>query len=323
MSTADFDFAMMITRMVIISIGTLGNILSFVIFSRNTFRKNSISTYCQALAIFDCFAIVDLIVSSAYLGSNSTVFLPFTSDAWCKFYIYSSVGFSTIPAWILVAFSIDKTLSMRRSSIQILKKKWFQWSVVSFVVLFNFFLYLEVPILLKLEPYPPFPVIYYCDLSTIKYFDVIILVYLFESNIIPFLAMIATSTAIIRNIYHSRKTVERAGKIDKERRSRDSRFAISSLAFNVLYVVFKLPLAVYYILNEYNINLGDYFQQIAMFAFFLNSSSSFFIHFFSNGLFRKEFFILFRLRSFNRVSTSNSTHFKTTLHRIDTHKSKE
>jgi hypothetical protein len=37
--------------------GVIGNIISFIVFSRKPFLKNPVSIYCRALAIFDMFII--------------------------------------------------------------------------------------------------------------------------------------------------------------------------------------------------------------------------------------------------------------------------
>lgn len=306
---SSFDTAMLFILTVTIGIGFIGNVISFLIFSRKTFRKNSISTYCRALAIFDMLIVYQLVID---LASLDNVYLPYLNDSLCKFYYFATVVVTTVPGWILVTFSLDKTLSMRRNNkIVVLKKKWFQWLVVTLIALINLLIYLEIPIDLKLEPYPFYPNLYYCDWSTLPYFKAIIFLYLFESGLVPFAIMLASSIFTIYMIRKSRRSVERAGKIDTIRRSRDIKYAISSLAFNFLYVTLKIPLIILYILFAYNLSINDYFATVAIFMFFLNSSASFFIHFASNLLFRKEFFIMLRIRKINRIDMSHSNTART------------
>jgi len=40
-----------------VSIGLVGNLLSFLVYSRKAFKKNSINIYCRALAIVDSLII--------------------------------------------------------------------------------------------------------------------------------------------------------------------------------------------------------------------------------------------------------------------------
>ena len=144
MSTS-ITFAMNTAQAITIAISFIGNLISIIIFSRKTFRNNSISTYCIALSINELiylFKFADNIGIVAFNVSPAD-----QSDTYCKIYSYIQVVRAAIQPCIMVAFSIDKLLSMRMSSIPILKKKWFQCSVVAGFVLFNSLLYLVLPIL--------------------------------------------------------------------------------------------------------------------------------------------------------------------------------
>lgn len=138
---------------------------------------------------------------------------------------------SSIPGWILVAFSVDKTLSMRKKPIVILKKKSFQWSVVAAIVLANLILYIEIPITLHLKSYSSIQNILYCDLATLDYFKPFIIINLLETTIIPFGIMVISSMITIRLLYKSRRSLEISGRLSVQRRSKDVKFAISSLTF--------------------------------------------------------------------------------------------
>ena len=124
MSVQTFVFATNITIATIIGSGFIGNVISFIIFSRETFRKNSISTYCRALAIVECLTLSNFAIAVFQLVNNQE--LADQNDALCKILYYIPTLFNSLPAWILVAFSLDKLLSMRTRQIAILKKKWFQ-----------------------------------------------------------------------------------------------------------------------------------------------------------------------------------------------------
>lgn len=98
-------------RLGIIIIGLFGNAISFVVFSRKAFRRNSISFYCRALALYDS---VILIVQVCNL--IPTLFLDIdifsASNGLCKLSYYVFSGFSPISGWIIVAFSVDKVTSV-------------------------------------------------------------------------------------------------------------------------------------------------------------------------------------------------------------------
>lgn len=302
----------LVTRVVVISIGIVGNFVSFLVFTRPTFKKNSISTYSQALAIAESHIIwqLGMDIPEAFFGivvNDQTNFL-------CKMFFYVMTAFTTIPCWILVAFSIDKLLCMTRSSYEFIKKKRFQWSAIVGIAVFHLLLYIEIPILLKLELNPWNN--YICDMSTMSIFNEIAILYLLESAIIPFIIMIVTSTMSIVSIRRSRRNLERSGgNVDQSRKSREVKYAISSLAFNFTFIILKCPVVIVYILYGNDIVFPPIYQNAAMLLFFANASMSFFIHFLSNSLFRREFLILIRVKSRASIQpvTKTSVHTAKTL----------
>lgn len=104
----------------------------------------------------------------------------------CKLFYFLSMQYSSITAWILVAFSIDKMLNMRTSPPNILKSKLFQWSVVHAIFLFHFLLYIELLISLKLEPLFLIPEIQICNFAFLSYFYPFLYAHLADSCVIPF-----------------------------------------------------------------------------------------------------------------------------------------
>lgn len=308
MSTDSFIFATTTIDAIIITIGTIGNAISIIVFSRKTFRNNSISTYCIALAIFDSLALIEFITDIGYLAYG--VNLADKSDAFCKISFYFSTILNAIQPCILVVFSIDKLFSMKTRSIAILKKKWFQWSIVAGMVVFNVLLYLAMPILLKRRE--DLPGVYVCDVATIGFLNILMIVYLLESCMIPFIVMSVSSILTIRLLIKSRNSVERSGKLSKERRSRDAKYAISSVTFNVLFFIFKLPLVVYFSLAAFFTYSDAYFLKIATLLFFSNASIGFYVHIVTNSLFRKEFFSFFRFMKYS-LETSAATNSRSRI----------
>jgi hypothetical protein len=121
MSYEYFTFTVSIIEAAAIAIGFIGNLLSIKVFSRKTFRNNSISTYCIALSIVECLTLFEFINDISYLKYND--FLYNQSEELCKFVYTIAILIGSIQPWIMVAFSLDKLLSMRTRPIAILKKK--------------------------------------------------------------------------------------------------------------------------------------------------------------------------------------------------------
>lgn len=277
--------AVILIRLVVCAFGIVGNLITFAIFLRPAFKTNSISIYCQSLAISECFIVWQFAMDLGVIFYNTTI--PDQSDFLCKINFYVMSGFSSIPGWILVAFSIDKLLSMTKSPLTVLKKRHFQLTVVALIFLINLLLYLEIPIQLKLKIYIRGG--YYCDVSTMNSFIVVIIVYLFASGLLPFGIMITTSIIMIVTIYRSRQRLERSLPIARKRKSRDVKFAISSLVFNFVFICFKCPGVVMYLLAGYGFKISDFVENIVLLMFYVNSSIGFILHSLSNSLFRNEF----------------------------------
>ena len=212
--------------------------------------------------------------------------------------------YTAIPPWILVAFSIDKMLNMRTSTPNILKSKLFQWSVVAGIVIFHLLLYSELLISLKLEPvFFLSEEIQICNFQFLSYLNAFIYAELADTCIIPFVIMIFTSIVTIRLLMRSRKSLERFGNRNNVRRRRDIKYSISSLVFNFLFLAFKMPFFVSYLLPETVFYDNYYFAQLTFLLFMINCSSNFFIHLTTNSIFRREIFVIVRLKtSANRVS---------------------
>ena len=312
MSSASFTFGINTAIATTIAIGLVGNITSIIIFSRKTFRNNSISTYCLALSINELLSIFRFAMSISNIAFN--VILADQSDTLCKVINYIPGAYSGIQPCLLVAFSIDKLLSMRMSSNAILRKKWFQWSVVATIVLFNLLLYLEIPILIKRREVAPGRVI--CDQTTIGFLNVLVIVVDLETCLVPFIIMIGSSIITIRLLIKSRNSVARNGNVSKERKSRDQKYAVSSVAFNIMFLVFKSPYMIYYTLLAFYSYYNPTFFNTTVFLIYLNSASFFFIHLVTNSLFRREFLVLIGLEKRNGEISSNTNKRSFALNRI-------
>lgn len=284
-------FSLTVIEIAVISVGIIGNILSFIVFSRKKFQKNSISTYCRALAVFECLGIIQLI-HDVYRFIDEKTFFYDLSDFNCKIFFYLWMEYMSIPGWILVAFSIDKMLNMRVSKLNILKSKLFQWSVVAGIVLFCIFSYFALLISLKLEPKMG---VFLCNLSFLNYYEGFAYVQMTMSCAIPFTIMIMTSIVTIRLFWKSRSFLERNGNSFKKRRI--TKYAISSIVCNLFFVFFKMSLMMYPLLPSTD------FLYISIFLFIINCSSTFFIHLVTNSIFRCELLVIFRFKkpSANRI----------------------
>ena len=298
-----FNIILYSAILTVVLIGLVGNILTFLVFSRKKFQKNSISVYCRALAIFDSF-IVYIAVVQVYFIFYST-FLAMLSDSMCKLYFFVTLPFSSIPGWILIAFSIDKILNLRKVG-NTMKRPIIHYSIIAAIVISNLLLYIEVPIFIKLTPVNVFGMtLMVCDTGFLSFSEALNVVFLIEGSLLPFVLLCISSLFTVKLLRDSRKQVAAISSSVDKRKRREIKFAITSIAFNVLFIVLKMPLLICSIIGYGEANF--IFEQFANFFFYSNFSIGFFIHFASNSLFRSEFLLMLRLQNPDGIHSNSRT----------------
>ena len=295
----DFTYIYFILSEVIILSGAVGNILVFIVFSRETFRKNSISIYSRALAIFDTFGLYQAIVIFYLLFYN--YYILSYSDAVCKIIFYILYGFGSIPGWLLIAMSIDKLLSLKKVNT-VMKRPLLHFMIV----IANLLIYIEIPIYLTRVPIPMGDSIYWlCDTLVLPFANTLGIIYIIEGSVLPFCILFVTALITVKLLRDSRRQVEMIGSVAEKRKNRERKFAITSIAFSISFIVLKMPFVIAVAIGYSNVN--NYFIQIGSLLFFLNFSIGFLIHFTSNSLFRREFLIMLRIRKPNVVESVTQT----------------
>ena len=289
----NFTINKSIILLIITTAGIIGNIISFFVLVRKTFRKNTVCIYCCALAIFDTsVGSVGALFYVYYILYD--LYILNLSDFTCAFLGYGYYTLGSIPGWVLVAFSIDRTLSLKKVANVRMKRPILHYMIIIVIYFVHFILYIEVPIYLRLSPLEFNSTVYLCDITSLSFGQVLNVFYGIQSNVIPFLIMIISSVITIKKLRDSSRSVEMMGSLAEKRKSRDRKFAITSITFNVLFIVLKMTFLLS-ILIGYKV-VSFYMYQISLDLFFLNFSISFLVHFFTNSLFRRELYILLRFR---------------------------
>jgi hypothetical protein len=125
---------------------------------------------------------------------------------------------------------------------------------------------------------------------------------LLNGKLLPFVCMLTLSIVIIVCIRKSRKRVQAAtvstvGNSNVSRK--DRKFAITALLLNLLFFVTNFPIGIFSIVSTYvNIDSDSflflYVLTLTMvFVFYAFDS---FVQFFTNSVFREEFFLLFDVK---------------------------
>ena len=125
-----------------------------------------------------------------------------------------------------------------------------------------------------------------CKSSTnlLHYIDLV------NTTIVPFFIMILSTIITLREVFRSRNK----SSFNTSTKTRDIKFAITSISLNVLFLIFNLPTTLYNIIRfnliSHNlIQLNSIISPIIYLVFHLNYATLFYVNLIVNSLFRKEF----------------------------------
>lgn len=287
-------FYLNISQYVIIALGIIGNVLSFLVFSRKAFDKTPIQTYGRALAIFDCYTIIQLTTQILALYFNIDLFLK--SNLSCKLLYYALDGIAPNSSWILVLLSIDTVISISilpssNKLVDFIRRKNVRILIIFLIVVLHLSIFSLIPIELEIVNVTKFgtynSTIESCDLHNIRNSKTLAILYFVQANFIPFFLTTLTTVIISVSLYRSRKSLNM--KSSKLRKSRDRKFALNSIALNVIFILLTSPLVFSYIFSSYNYYDAFMVEKVTAIFFDMNFSIHFVTHFAVNSLFRKEF----------------------------------
>lgn len=292
---------------IVICIGLIGNVLSFIVFSRKTFNKLSLSFYGRALSIFDSFMFSNLIFQIGTVYITNT--LLDSSSIACKINNYIAVGFSPVSGWILVVLSIDQLINVSTvRRFQFMNEKKVQLALTVLILAVNLSLYVYAPINLELVAVNLDilnKTINVCSLIYLPHVYTFQLFYLVEANLVPFCLLMITTALILRNLRQSTHNLKAFAdsrqvfnmRLLKSKQVKQRKFALNSVFMNVLFVLLTTPCA-FGVFFQTGINDSQILLMRALYSlFFLNYSSHFFIHLFVNSVFRREFLTIVGLTS--------------------------
>ena len=116
----------------------------------------------------------------------------------------------------------------------------------------------------------------------------------FNSTILPFIAMFFLSFALIYFVQKSRSRVNSNSK-------RDNKFAIATVALNLIFFILNLPIVIYdlYMVSAGTNHMMDYISSILYFFYY---SIGFYTQLVVNSEFRKEFYKMLNLTTIKKVT---------------------
>ena len=272
------------------------NLLLLIIFSRKTFQNTIFATYFRVYLVIDTFNLIFPI--NRMLELNLGIYFGLVSNILCKLRKFLPSWTNAITPWLLVIISFDRYLSIAHPSKFSFRKKFlFQILTSCFVIGFNFcmftplwFYYLKETIKTNETNNQTFIISYECLLPEKFFFRFIGIL---QQCIIPFCFMSLFTLLTIKTVFNSRESSSNNSTITK---SKDMKFAVSSITFNIIFLLFNTPYFVFLVINNYTNLFIDRTEALykileSIFNFFLNFNSIFILisNYISNSIFKKEF----------------------------------
>jgi hypothetical protein len=291
----------------LISFGLLSNIISFIIYRRKIFRKQSIGTYLSWVSISNLIAILTLLKN---LFNN---FEWTKSNLYCKFYVYLHYINLQYCSWILVINSFDHLFSVTMAfkyKIKILQKKNSQIFILLGVL--ASLLLINIPLLLNSFYNKK---INGCDIyANLAY--LIDILDMLVATMIPFMLMIFSTSVILAKLFKWKQTTRFPN--DTRRSLRKTSFARTVIGINLLFLVCNLPISIVLIIINYN-NAAesdvdefygaklDLLYTIFHMLMYSHNASPLIVNLLCNKIFRKEFLILFCVYKDRNLSKNKIT----------------
>lgn len=292
--------------------GLIGNPLAFAVFTRKRFEKVSFAFYYKVMAFTDTIVLIHSF--NYWLSSFFKAGLPNMNQIFCKFTEFLQFVASSSSIFILSLIAFDRMLTIVFSQrFKTLREKKFQIFLVSCGLICCVGAYVVVPLTTYLRVqtfFNPFAnttfVFKMCtyDLAVVKMVNIV--TFTIETPLVLFVSNTFTAITIIY-IFKSRRKFRNMSAANhslsnQRSASRDRKFAINSIALNLLSLVCKSPYLIFlnlastHSLNSVSDQFYLIYQQLGILLFILDNACSFFVNMLVNSMFYEEFLVMVRLR---------------------------
>lgn len=289
---------------VIFVMGTIGGILSFIIFSRKRFQNTIFSTYYRLLNIVDILALLSVLF--VFIQDKAKLDHLQNFNLFCKmlpaiYYITPSIS-----AWSVVIISFDRFLSVTMPTKFKFRKKFSYQMIVCFcVILANFLYYVKLIFSeIKIDKLQLFNISIDYEPECVYGISNEILIWMdfIGSAILPFFFMILFTILTLWSIHKSRNKVNSISHNTQVSiniiKQKDYKFSITSISLSIIFLMFNGPYAFFNILGEYLIMSSETYNlviRVLLIFHYMNMASVFYINVIFNSIFKEELLKLIKI----------------------------
>lgn len=309
-------------------LGSVGNIFLFIIYSRESLKKLSISIYFRVVAInniFIGFNSLDLFLNKKF---NLEIFDQ--SQFLCKLSYILNYPLGPISTWIEVIVSFDRLFKIIwPTKFPFLFKSNFQIALMTFIILANISYYIvfifhsnllitdNLVNLLNNSDVNNETTLKSCslvqsELDLLNWMDL-------GNILVAFVSMSFASIVTIVFIFRSRSRLH--GRPTSLHHNRDLRFAITTISLNLFFLSTNAPYSLYYTIfyrlsfisndkNYYYLENKDFANLLTTLIWCFYYCFSFYLQLIVNTIVRGEFFKLLNVINVTSLSRSISSNKK-------------
>ena len=207
------------------------------------------------------------------------------SIIYCKLINYISFVLPSFNSWMLVIVSIDRFFSIAKPTRYSWRKKT-SIQITFSIVLIKICCIVYAPAIFNTKMKSNNYTNQTCDYQPVMlWFNTSYLI------IAPFILMMIFTIFTLISLFNSRRKNRSSSTI----KSKDIKFAITSLSLNLLFFIFGFPVGLYLILQneiQYDIYINQFLLKLFLPLFYINYSDLFLISIIANSIFREELLLI-------------------------------
>ena len=267
-------------------LGIVCNVLAISVFERKQLKKHSYSFYWRLKAYFDSWLLLCIFLH--WVKHFLNIDIDLTSSYLCRFHEYQPFVACTVARCIEALITLDRYfLIVYQDRFKVLKKRWFQISLISLILVYSILVNIRLPLYYRLDEVSTTNgTVKICHISN-REWNINMTYFIINIVFINFVVNPILNFRIVYYIFAARNP----GRLSQSAII-DRKFTISAIGLNVNSLLVKLPL---FILIFFSAFLS-FFKGKTEFIFaicfcigLIEKADVFFVNILVNSVFREEF----------------------------------
>jgi hypothetical protein len=225
--------------------GNVGNLLSVLVFSKKSWRKNVCVFYFKVYILYSSCYVNSSVLGSVFIFGYQ-VYLQNSAVVLCKLYFYAALLFATLTPTILILASIDRLLiSSQNVDTRLYSSKRLAYFSISLGTCFWFIF--NIHTLIKVNIQESYPSVFICYYDLSKSYRDFVSYSLTGINVSYSLIMIILCSFSFKNIRYIRIVPRQQRNQVRSVTKKDFQLLRCLFAHGIAYIIFCTGIYVYYV----------------------------------------------------------------------------